>query len=166
MSTFAPFSAAPYELPAGSLTAPLPDDSALSLADAFAALPPWACYAYPASALGAYLSKREPGAPRFLLRAANETAGAVGLRLSWLRGPYIQFLGILPAFQRQGIGASILAWAEREARSGGERNLWIAASEINAGAIRFYERHGYSAAARLDGLVCDGRTEILYRKRL
>jgi len=55
---------------------------------------------------------------------------------------------------------------EREARAAGERNLWVAVSEINTDAQRLYERHGFIQAARLDDLACDGRTEILMRKRL
>jgi ribosomal protein S18 acetylase RimI-like enzyme len=55
---------------------------------------------------------------------------------------------------------------EREARAAEDRNMWVAASEINADAIRLYERHGFKETTRLDGLVCDDRTEILFRKRL
>jgi len=172
MSAPAPFTAQHYEVQPGAagaaacLTAPLPESAAQALAEAFAAIDPWASYAYPARALAAYLAKREPGAPRFLLTLGDEIAGAAGVRTGWLRGPYIQFLGILPGFQRRGLGSAVLAWAEREARAADERNLWVAASEINADAIRFYERHGFAHAASLEALVCDGRTEILLRKRL
>ena len=44
--------------------------------------------------------------------------------------------------------------------------LWIAASEVNAHARQLYERLGFREIAKLDDLVCDGRAEILYRKRL
>ena len=56
----------------------------------------------------------------------------MGLRLNWMRGPYVQFLAVLPPFQCQGLGTALLAWVEAQARAEGERNLWIAASEINA----------------------------------
>jgi ribosomal protein S18 acetylase RimI-like enzyme len=55
---------------------------------------------------------------------------------------------------------------ETEARAAEERNLWVLASQINAGAIRFYERHGFEKVADLDGLAYDGRTEFMFRKRL
>jgi ribosomal protein S18 acetylase RimI-like enzyme len=113
-----------------------------------------------------YLAAQEPGAPRLLLRIDGEIAGAVGLRLNWLRGPYLQFLGVLPVFQRRGLGNAVLDWFERETRKGNDRNLWVAASDFNAGAIRFYEAHGFKQVARLDGLVRDERAEILLRKRL
>lgn len=172
MSEPAPFASERYELTlAGEcaealVVVPLPESEAQWLAEAFANIDPWASYAYPAQALAAYLAKQEPGAPRFLLKLGSETAGAAGMRLGWLRGPYIQFLGLLPSFQRRGLGSAVLAWAARESRAAKDRNLWVAASDINGDAIRFYERHGFAPVAQLEGLVYDGRTEILLRKRL
>jgi ribosomal protein S18 acetylase RimI-like enzyme len=172
MSEPALFGAVRYELamPEGCaealVVALLPEREARRLGEAFAGIDPWATYAYPASALAAYFASQEPGAPRFLLTLGGKVAGAVGVRMGWLRGPYIQFLGLLPKFQRRGLGSMVLAWVEHEARSAGERNLWVAASEINVDAIRFYERHGFAQVATLDDLVYDGRTEILLRKRL
>jgi GNAT superfamily N-acetyltransferase len=168
----APFAADRYEVHPGAgrselvLIGRMSALEAQRLGAAFAALDPWASYPYPAEKLVAYLGAQEPGAPRFLLRVDGEIAGAAGLRLNWLRGPYLQFLGILPGFQRGGLGSAVLAWIEREARRGGDRNLWVAASDFNAGAIRFYEGHGFAQVARLDGLVCGDRAEILLRKRL
>ena len=83
-----------------------------------------------------------------------------------MRGPYIQFLAVLPPYQRQGLGSAVVAWVEAQARLGEERNLWIAASEINTDARRLYEHLGFREVAKLDDLVCKGRAEILYRKRL
>ncbi len=164
-----PFSAHRYDLPLVEDTLallPLPASHAEPLGAAFAAIDPWASYGYPAAALAAYLAKKEPGAPRFLLTVNGEVAGAIGLRVGWLHGSYIQFLAVLPEFQRRGLGSTLLAWVEAEARTANVRNLWVAASEINGDAIRFYERHGFAQTARLDDLVYDGRTEILMRKRL
>jgi ribosomal protein S18 acetylase RimI-like enzyme len=172
MSEPALFGAVRYELevPWGCtdalVVAALAEGDALWLGEAFAGIDPWATYAYPASALAKYFEAREPGAPRFLLTLGRDVAGAVGVRLGWLRGPYIQFLGLLPKFQRRGLGSMALAWVEHEARTAGERNLWVAASEINVDALRFYDRHGFAEVAKLDDLVYDGRTEILLRKRL
>ena len=171
MSGPAPFTARRYaiELAGGGsalVAEPMTDSEAGPLAEAVSALEPWHTYAYPAEKLAAYLAKDEPGAPRFVLRHAGEIAGGIGLRLNWMRGPYIQFLAILPPSQRQGLGSALLAWVEAQARTGGERNLWIAASEINVDARRLYERLGFREAAKLDDLVSAGRSEILYRKRL
>ena len=132
----------------------------------FAAIDPWARYPYPASALEGYFAAEEPGAPRYAIKLDTALAGALGLRHNWLRGPYIQFLGLLPGHQSAGIGASILGWIESQARGDDQRNLWVAASDFNTRAIRFYERYGFTRTADLDGLVGDGKIEVLLRKRL
>jgi diamine N-acetyltransferase len=132
----------------------------------FAAIDPWARYPYPASALQSYFAADEPGAPRYGIRFGQALVGAIGIRFNWLHGPYIQFLGLLPREQARGIGGRVLKWLEWEARDHGARNLWVAASDFNADAIRFYEHHGFARIADLDGLVRDGKTEVLMRKRL
>ena len=142
------------------------EDAARFLGNGFAAIDPWARYGFSADSLAAYLSKPEAGAPRYVIRIDGAIAGAIGMRDAWLRGPYLQFLGILPDFQAQGAGQLALAWFEGTARARGERNIWVAASEFNSTALKFYERHGFQRAARLDSLIDDGETEILLRKRL
>lgn len=171
MSATAPFMAPLYEIELargrGSLIAePMTNNEAGPLAQAVSVLEPWRTYGYPAEKLAGYLAKSEAGAPQFILRRDGEVAGGIGLRLNWMRGPYIQFLAVLPPFQCQGLGSAVIAWVEAQARAGEERNLWIAASEINTHARRLYERLGFCEVAKLDDLVCEGRSEILYRKRL
>jgi GNAT superfamily N-acetyltransferase len=146
--------------------APMTADAAQHLGEAFAAIDPWASYPYPASGIIRYFAASEPGAPRYIIMRDGAMAGAIGIRENWMRGPYLQFLGVLPPYQRHGVGQMALAWFEGTARARRERNLWVAASDFNAGAIRFYERHGFIRAALLDGLVDDDKTEILLRKRL
>lgn len=154
------------EIGPGIFLAPLRSEDAEHLGASFAAIDPWMSYPYPAAALAKYFAQQEASAPRLALYADAALAGVLGLRLAWLRGPYVQFLGLLPSFQGRGLGTLALAWIEGEAHRAGERNLWVAASDFNAGARRFYERHGFVSAATLDGLVRDGRTEFLLRKRL
>src|SRR5262249_18602387 len=108
----------------------------------------------------------EPGAPRFKITLGGEAAGILGLRLNWLRGPYLQYLAIIPRFQGRRIGSSVLAWFEHEARARGERNIWICASAFNQGAARLYQRHGFRIVAELDGLIADPHAELPMRKRL
>jgi len=170
MSAPAPFADGRHEIavPRGAaiLAEPMTEREAGPLAEAVAALEPWRTYAYPAAKLAAFLAKHEPGAPRFLLRRDGKALGGIVVRLNWMRGPYIQFLAVLPPYQGHGIGSAVIAWVEAQARIAEERNLWIAASEINADARRLYERLGFREVAKLDDLVYAGRSEILYRKKL
>jgi diamine N-acetyltransferase len=144
----------------------LPPGEAERLGDIFSKIDPWASYPISAAYLSEYLSTIEPGAPRFALMSGADVIGAVGLRLNWLRGPYLQFIGIVPAFQNRGLGSRFLTWMESTARAGYERNLWVCASDFNNGGIKFYERHGFVRVADLDGLLREGRQEVLFRKRL
>lgn len=145
---------------------PITASDARELAQSFAVMEPWSRYPMSAAALEKYLGAHELGAPRFCLRVSDVPAGALGLRLNWLRGPYIQFLGVVPAFQKSGLGAAILERVVAEARAHAERNVWVAASHFNSGALRFYERHGFQRAALIEGLVGDTIDEVLLRKRL
>jgi diamine N-acetyltransferase len=163
-----PFRAKAYDLDAVKRVAltPIPPGETQRLAADFAAIDPWARYAYTPARLAAFFAGSEPSAPRYALIADGDIAGVVGLRLDWLRGPFLQFLGVLPAAQGKGLAGSVLAWIELEARRGEHRNLWVTASDFNIRALSLYNRHGYEEVARLDGLVTDAHAEILLRKRL
>lgn len=56
-----------------------------------------------------------------------------------VRGDEIEKLYVEPTFQGRGIGAALLAHAVEHL---GARRLW--ALERNAGALRFYARHGFA----------------------
>lgn len=145
---------------------PMTARAAEKLGIALAEIDPWARYRYTPSALSSYLSALEPDAPRFEIVADRMLAGAIGVRKNWLRGPYLQFLAILPGFQQRGIGKLTLAWFEGQARAGRAENIWVAASDFNARALAFYERRGFQRVATLEDLVVEGGSEILLRKRL
>ena len=133
--------------------------------DALGAIDPWKRYPYRSRDLARYFASGTADAPRFAIQVDGSIGGVLGLRREWLRGPYIQFLGILPAYQGLGIGTRILAWMEEEVRSHA-RSLWVCASDFNADAIRLYERQGFHRVVMIEDLVQDGRDEILMRKRL
>lgn len=160
----------PDRIPLGGADAaalvPMTREAAGRLGTIFAAMEPWSRYPYPADVLAAYLALVEAHAPRFAIVEGDDVRGAVGVQLAWLRGPYLQFLGIVPECQGNGLGGAVLAWLERDARRCGHRNLFVCTSDFNAGAERFYARHGFARAAVLDGLVLEGTAEILLRKRL
>jgi ribosomal protein S18 acetylase RimI-like enzyme len=157
----------PQPARAGTVTfQPMTVPAAELLGEALSAIDPWAHYNYTPSALAEYLAGDEAGAPRFAIIVDQKLAGAIGIRRNWLRGPYLQFLGILPPFQQRGVGSAALSWFETDARAGNAQNVWVAASDFNARAQTFYERHGFIRVAAIEGLVVEGVSEILFRKRL
>src|SRR5262245_49720959 len=109
---------------------------------------------------------REPRRGRVSLRGQREWGRSrrVSVRHPWLKGPYLELLALLPQAQAQGIGSSIMTWFESAALQHGARNLWVCASSFNTRGMRFYERHGFTRATTLPGLVADGYDEILLRK--
>ena len=168
----APFSATTYELdPAGGSAkrvtlAPIPPNETLRLGAGFAAIDPWAKYAYTPERLASFFAGSEPSAPRFGLYADGEIAGVAALKLDWLRGPFLQFLGVLPSAPGEGSRRK-RAGVDR-ARSASRR----AAQPLGDG-FRFQcsRRQPLQAPrllelARLDGLASDTLGEILLRKRL
>jgi ribosomal protein S18 acetylase RimI-like enzyme len=56
---------------------------------------------------------------------------------------YIECLSVAPALQNRGIGASLLAEADRQARNAGYRYCSLGVFFTNEGARRLYERAGY-----------------------
>jgi len=78
----------------------------------------------------------------------------------WLR---IEVLWVRDDARRQGIGSQLLREAERLARGLGARNAALETFEWQA--PRFYARHGYEEAARMDKYIGDFYLAIM-RKAL
>jgi ribosomal protein S18 acetylase RimI-like enzyme len=78
---------------------------------------------------------------------------------------YLRLLLVGEARQRAGVGAALLDAAEVAARAV-SNHLVLLATTDNAGARRFYERHGYRHVGDLPGLARPGLDEALYWKRL
>lgn len=163
-----PFAPVPHNLgpcELAPLAPPTAEPLAAALAAGLASIDPWKRLGYGQDALRSYLLRDDPALRRFAICAGGETAGALCVRSPWLRGPYLELLGLLPGFQGRGLGGAALAWFEAQARRTGP-NAWVAVSAANGGARRFYARRGFWEIAPLPGLVAAGEDEILLRKRL
>ena len=144
---------------------PIDAAAARSMAEALAAIDPWATLGIAPQHLLAGLTADDPHTCRRLIAVAGANAGAVVVRYPWLFGPYLNVLAVLPAYQRLGIGAAVLRWMEDEVQ-GQAKNLWLCASAFNADALAFYQRHGFAKVGDLADLVAPGFSEVLMRKRL
>lgn len=164
----APFCADAYPLGTCHCLGRIAAGEGMALGEAFAVIDPWARYGIAAERLGRLLEPAADGAVRHVARERSDgpPVGVILLRPAWLVGPYIQFLGVVPAAQGHGLGAAMLAWAEAQSRAANQRNLWICVSAFNAGALRLYRRAGFADAAVFDDLIAPGTDEILLRKRL
>jgi ribosomal protein S18 acetylase RimI-like enzyme len=158
-----PFSRSAEYLPGCRLTKNISAAEAATLAAALEAIDPWLRLGVSGKDLKAYLLREDPALHRYAVRYGDELAGLVCVRHPWLRGPYIELLGLDPAYQGRGLGSEVLAWAEGEARREA-RNLWVVTSSFNDQGRRFYARHGFVEIGAIPGLVDAETEEILLRK--
>lgn len=76
---------------------------------------------------------------------------------------WIITLGVRPAHQRRGLGASLLAAVEQRVRKSAVR-LTVRAG--NAPAIRLYHRTGYTVIERRPGYYRDGEAGLIMEKQV
>lgn len=147
------------------LSTPFTNEQAHAVAEMLAASEPWLSLNFSVAALATYLTREDPSLRRYLVSVDEHPAGVICVRHPWLRGPYIELLGVSPEQRGKGIGKKLLAWAEREARCE-SRNLWVVASSFNHPALHLYQSLGFHPIGPIPGLVSPEHDEILLRKRL
>ena len=79
---------------------------------------------------------------------------------------YIQTIETLPEKRGRGVGAELLARIEQSAREAGATAIGLHVDAENAGAIRLYERCGYTCQGRSERYYPQGRAALVYSKRL
>ena len=67
----------------------------------------------------------------------------------------VQKLMVRHARRGHGLGQALMQRAEGEARAGGRRLLFLDTSVGESGAVRFYERLGYTLAGSIPGYAAD-----------
>lgn len=145
---------------------PMQANHAGELATVLAGIDPWARLGTDAADLERFIATVEPMAPRYLLQADGRKVGAAVVRRNWLRGPYLQFLAILPEYQGRNFGRQFMSCFEIAAERDMARHAWLMVSAFNAPAQGFYRQCGYEDVARIADVVKDGCSEILMRKRI
>jgi ribosomal-protein-alanine N-acetyltransferase len=105
----------------------------------------------------------DPAREQFAICDANGVAGFIVLDMRGLLAGYIQILCVRPDCRGQGLGSTLVRWAEgrifRESP-----NAFICASSFNRGARRLYERLGFEPVGVLRELIIPGHDEVLLRK--
>jgi len=72
-------------------------------------------------------------------------AGAAALRWeAWNRRAVIEHLFVAPEHRGRGCGGRLLEAVEHAARELGARCLWVETQAINAPAVAFYRKHGFT----------------------
>jgi len=106
---------------------------------------------------------------RDLLLVAREGSEIVGM--AWVvntrafdRSAYLRLLLVAEGEQSRGVGAALLAEAERRARAAGSRHLLFLVTGDNRRARSFYEQRGYERVGALRRFVRPTIDESLYVK--
>jgi len=126
---------------------------------------PWRKIPHAENALQSHFLKNDPALNRFAIYYNNSCVGAISIRAPWLKGPYLELLGLLPSSQGIGIGSAILSWFEQEAPPK-TRNFWLLCSDFNTPALKFYETAGYQQITAIEDLYMQGLNDILMRKHI
>ena len=140
-------------------------EDAEGIADRLALMDPWLALSYSAAQLEKYLSADDPSLHRYTIMVDEMIAGVVAVRYPWLRGSYLELIGLFPDQQGKGLGTAILQWMEQETKPWA-MNCWVLVSSFNDAAKRFYLRQGFTEIANIEALVSARSTELLLRKVL
>jgi ribosomal protein S18 acetylase RimI-like enzyme len=97
--------------------------------------------------------------------SAGQVVGFIWFRLegTFHHSGYIRWIGVAPHVQGQGVGAELMAYAERKIFTRGP-NVFLMVSAFNAGAQKFYKRLGYTQIGAVPNYAIGGITERLFRK--
>jgi ribosomal protein S18 acetylase RimI-like enzyme len=79
--------------------------------------------------------------------------------------PYVKSVAVLSELRGQGIGASLISFAEDLFR-GKARYIFLCVSSFNHRARKFYENLGYQISGEFKDYIIDGASEILMYKRI
>jgi ribosomal protein S18 acetylase RimI-like enzyme len=147
------------------LSTTITNDQVLEIAAMLSNSEPWLRLNFTATSLANYLTREDTALRRYVISNAENIIGVICVRHPWLRGPYIELLGLFPNQRGKGIGKQVLFWAETEARREA-KNLWVLTSSFNQPAINFYQSLGFYPIGSIQGLVTPEFDEILLRKCL
>ena len=128
------------------------------------AIEPWLSMGFRSAPLGRWLFRRARAG--CVLAAVHERAllGILVFQPDFLLGTFIALLAVRPQAAGQGVGRTLVERVEH-ATFVHRRWLYVSSDSSNLPAARFYRKLGFARVARLPGLVCEGRVEILWRKK-
>ncbi len=151
---------------------PLPDDVVIEpahpgddewCARVMAATDPW-------RALGRDLERclasvNRPGGELYVARRGEQPLGFILLHPTGMAGqPYVALVAVAAEARGAGVGARLLAFAER--RYPAAQHIFLCVTNINEGARRLYERIGYSKVGEIPDFSGPGFSELIMHKRL
>ena len=105
-----------------------------------------------------------PGSSLYLAVAEKNVGFILLHQRGFLGAPYIAAVVVAEEFRGNGIGSTMLEFAERA--FSGTRHVYLCVSSFNGRALRFYQRHGYRKIGELPDFIAEGASEFLMSKQL
>ena len=106
---------------------------------------------------------RDPSREVYVARDESGVSGFLILCMTGALVGYIQTVCIDPRVRGQGLGSSLLEFAEQRILRVSP-NIFMCVSSFNERARRLYERLGYKVVGELTDYIVEGHSEILLRK--
>jgi ribosomal protein S18 acetylase RimI-like enzyme len=108
---------------------------------------------------------RRPGRELFVASESGQPVGFILIHPHGCAGSaYIASVAVAESARGKGVGARLLAFAERQAA--GRRFIFLCVSSFNRRAQELYYRLGYTRVGEIPDYVIDGYSELLLCKRL
>lgn len=101
----------------------------------------------------------------YIAAIGDKVAGFIILDMNGGFRGYIQTVAVMPEWRNQGIGSSLIRFAE-ERIFRDSPNVFMCVSSFNKNAQRLYARLGYERVGELKDYVVAGHSEILLRKTI
>ena len=105
----------------------------------------------------------DPTKEVYAKRDAQGVTGFVVMDMRGLLRGYIQILCVRADCRGQGLGSTLIRWAENRILQESP-NVFICVSSFNTGARRLYERLGFELVGVLRDFIINGHDEVLLRK--
>jgi ribosomal protein S18 acetylase RimI-like enzyme len=163
--THTPFAAPRYLLDSCELRVLHNTEEVRLLSRLLAGMDPWHTLRYTPDALERYLLHPDAALYRYTVVSQDKIIGVVCVRYPWLRGAYLELIGLDAAYQGLGVGSALLHWLEEQAQLESQ-NVWVLVSAFNTRGRTFYTRHGFTEIGTLKDFVQPGYHEFLLRKVL
>jgi ribosomal-protein-alanine N-acetyltransferase len=107
----------------------------------------------------------DPSREIYLAVLRGQIAGFMILNMKGAFVGYIQTVCIFPEWRNNGIGTTLIAFAEERIFQD-TPNAFMCVSSFNQNAQRLYERLGYRVVGELKDYIVPGHSEILLRKTI
>ncbi len=124
---------------------------------------PWVTLGYTRADWDRYFSPMPQDRETMVAERSGAIVGVAVLRQKFLRGDYLELLGVSIAARKAGIGRLLLTHIESKAFQRGP-NLFACVSDFNQPARSFYRKQGYREVGEIPGLLKPGYSEILLHK--